>query len=70
MTFLKRYLHQGSLCCREKLGIVDLLALTSLEQLLLITETLLTFFTKQVVLLRRSTVLSLPLQLVFPAYIY
>ncbi len=45
---------------------VDLLELTSLDQLLFILKILLTFFTKQPTLMRRSTVLSLPIQLEFP----
>jgi hypothetical protein len=49
-----------------RLSTVDLLALTSLDRLLLILHTLFTCFTKQVNLMRRSTVLSLPLPLVFP----
>ncbi len=52
---------------RGKLTTVDLLELTSLDQLLLILKTLLTFFTKQDTLMRKSTVLSFPLQLVFLA---
>jgi hypothetical protein len=53
---------------RGQLSTVDLLVLTSLDQLLLILKTLLTFFTKQASLRRRSTLLSLPLQLVFPGF--
>jgi hypothetical protein len=45
---------------RERLVTVDLLVLTNLDQLLLIVK--LYFFTKQAALMRRSTVLSLPLQ--------
>jgi hypothetical protein len=44
---------------------VDLLVLTSLDQLIFILKILFTFDTKQAILIRRSTVLSLPLQLVF-----
>jgi len=45
---------------------VDILVLlTSLDQLLLILKIFM-YFTKQVTLTRRSTVLGLPLQLVFP----
>jgi hypothetical protein len=50
---------------RGRLSTVDLLELASLFQLLVILKTLLTFFTKQVTLVRRPTVLSLPLHLVF-----
>jgi hypothetical protein len=49
---------------------VDLLVLTSLEKLLLKTKILLMCFTKQAILMRRSTLLSLPLQLVFPGVTY
>jgi hypothetical protein len=41
--------------------------LTSLDQLIFKLKILLTLVTKQATLTRRSTVLSLPLQLVFPA---
>ncbi len=51
---------RGSLCT------VDLLVLTSLHQLFLILLIWFAFFTKQAALMRRSTVLSLPLRLVFP----
>jgi hypothetical protein len=44
---------------------VDLLVLTSLEQLILILKILFMYFPKQATLMRRSTVLSLPPQLVF-----
>jgi len=49
-----------------RLSTVDLLALTSLDQLISILKILFTFVAKQATLMRRSTVLSLPLQLVFP----
>ena len=45
-----------------EISTVDLLELACLDQLLLIIKTLLTFFTKQVSLIRRSTVLNLPFQ--------
>jgi hypothetical protein len=47
---------------------IDLLVLTSLDHVLpkLKILLLLTFFTKQATLMRRSTALSLPLQLEFP----
>jgi hypothetical protein len=48
------------------LSTVNLLVLTSLDQLIFKLKILFTFVTKQVTLMRRSTVLSLPLQLVFP----
>jgi hypothetical protein len=44
----------------------DLLVLTSLDQLLLIMKILFMCLTKQGILMRRSTVLSLPFQFVFP----
>jgi len=46
---------------------VDLLVLTSLDQIVFIMKILFTFVTKQVVFMRRSIVLS-PLQLAVPAY--
>jgi hypothetical protein len=49
-----------------RLNTVDLLVLTSLDQLIFILKILFTCFTQQATLMRRSTVLSLPLQLVFP----
>ncbi len=50
---------------RGRLSTVDLLVLTSLDQLLLMMQTLFTFFTKQATLMRNLTMLSLPLQWVF-----
>ncbi len=50
------------------LSTVDLLVLTSLDQLILILKIVFTVVTKQAVLMRRSAVLILPLQLVFPGY--
>jgi hypothetical protein len=44
---------------------VDLLVLISLEDLLFILKILLSFFTKQAALIRRSTVLCLLSQLIF-----
>jgi hypothetical protein len=52
---------------RGKLGTVDLLVQPNLDQLLLILKTFFVLFTKQATLTRKSTVLTLPLQLVFPA---
>jgi hypothetical protein len=49
------------------LSTVDLLVLTSLDQLGFKLKILFSFFTKQATLLRRSTVLSLTPQVVFPA---
>ncbi len=56
----------GNLYKRGRLSTVILLGLTSLYQVLLKVRTLFTFY-KQATLMRRSTVLSLPLRLVFPA---
>jgi len=50
---------------KGRVSTFSLLLLISLDQLLLIKQTL--FTKKQATLMRRSTVLSLPLQLVFPA---
>jgi hypothetical protein len=49
------------------LSTVDLLVLTSLDQLNFILKILFTFFITQTTLMWSSTVLSLPPQLVFPA---
>jgi hypothetical protein len=49
-----------------RLGIVDLLLQAGLNQQLLKIENIIYFFTKPAMLMRRSIVLSLPLQLVFP----
>jgi hypothetical protein len=43
----------------------DLLVLTNLDHVVLIMK-IFTLVTKQVTLMRRSTILSLPVQLVFP----
>jgi hypothetical protein len=45
-----------------RLSTVDRLVLTSLEQLIFILEILFTCFIKQAILIRWSTVMSLPLQ--------
>jgi len=55
---------------KVRLSTVDLLVLTSSDLLLLILKTFLTFFAKQATLMRRSTVLSLPLQQVFPGHTF
>ncbi len=54
--------NQGSLTE----GTVDLLVLTSLNQLLFTLIIVFTFVTKQAIIIKRLTVLSLPVQLVFP----
>jgi hypothetical protein len=46
---------------KGKASVIDLLVLTTLYQLIFILKILFTFFTKQATLMRRSTVLSLPL---------
>jgi hypothetical protein len=54
-----------------KLSTVDLLVLTSLDQVIFIFKILFTYVTKQTTLLRRSIVQSpLPLQLVFPGLVF
>jgi hypothetical protein len=57
----------GTLTEVGRLSTVDLLVLTSLDQVLLILANIISFFTKQATLLKSSNVLSLPIQLVFPA---
>ncbi len=59
----------GNTNWKERPSTGDLLILTSLDQLVLILQTFFTFLTKWATLMRRSTVLSLPLQLVFPVHI-
>jgi hypothetical protein len=49
-----------------RISTVDLLVLTSLDQVLFILKLYFSFFTKQPILMRRSTVRILPRQLVFP----
>ncbi len=62
-----RRFRQGSLTERKaQLSTVDLLVLASLDQLVLKLKILFSFFTKLATLIRRSTILSLPHQLVFP----
>ncbi len=51
-----------------RLSTIDLLVLTNLDKLVFILTILFSFFTKQVTLMRRSTVLSLFPQLVFPGW--
>jgi hypothetical protein len=64
----KVYEHcQGTLTGGGRLSTVDLLVLPSLEQLLFILKILFTSGTNEVALMKRSTVLSTPLQLVFLA---
>ncbi len=59
--------HQRSLTEGGRISTVDLLVLTSLDQLLFILKIFFfTFFTKQATSMRKPTVLILPPQLVFP----
>jgi hypothetical protein len=53
-----------------RLSTVNLLVLACLDKLLFILKISFTFLTKQATLMRRSTVLRLPPQLVFPASMY
>ncbi len=59
------WIHAGNPNWRGWPSTVDLLVLTSLYQLVFILKILFTFVTKQTSLMRRSTVLSFPLQLGF-----
>jgi hypothetical protein len=54
--------NQGILNEREKISTVDLLVLTSSDQLVFILRLYLSLFTKQLDLKRRSIVQSLPFQ--------
>jgi len=58
------------LVLRGRLSTVDLIVLTSLDQLVFLIGNIIFFFTKQATLMRRPSVLSLPPQLVFPAASY
>jgi hypothetical protein len=58
----------GNPSWRGRINTVDLLVLTSLDQLTSKSKKCFTFATKQDTLMRRSTVLSHPLQLVFPGH--
>jgi hypothetical protein len=61
-------LWSGKSYWRGRLGTVDLLVLTRLDELFIL-KILFTVFTKQPTLMRRSTLLSLPIHLVFFALI-
>jgi hypothetical protein len=50
---------------RGMISTIGLLVRTSLDQLLILLKILFAFLTKQAILIWRSTVLSLPLQLAF-----
>jgi hypothetical protein len=58
--------HNREALPKLRFSTVDLLVLTGLDQLLFILKVLFTFLKKPATLMRRSTVQSLPLQLVFP----
>jgi hypothetical protein len=60
------YIPQGTLFEVGRLSTINLLLVTRLDKLLDILQNYLIFFTKQATLMRRSTVLNLTLQLVFP----
>jgi hypothetical protein len=49
---------------------VNLLVLTSLNRFIFILKILFTYITKQVTLMTKSTIRSLPLQLVFPVILF
>jgi hypothetical protein len=55
---------------KGRLSTVGLLVPTNLYQMLFLLKILFAFGTKRATLMRRSTVLSLPIQLVFPAFTY
>jgi len=55
---------------KERLSTIDLFVLTGSDQLIFVMKILFTFVTKQAALLKRTTLLSLPLQLVFPDLTY
>ncbi len=63
---LKKY-KPGNLYLRVRISTVDLLVLISLDQLILYCNLIYLFFTKPAILMRRSTVLNLPLLFVFHA---
>ncbi len=63
----QHYPVQGTLTEGEKLSTVNLLVLTSLDQLIFILKILFTVVTRQADIKRRSTVPSLPFLLAFPA---
>ena len=63
----KNTLVSGKPDRKVRLSTVHLLVLTRLDQLFFILKILFAFVTKQPTLMRRSTVMSLPGKLVFPA---
>jgi hypothetical protein len=59
-------IDSGNPNLKGRINMIDLLVPTSLDQLLFILKLYFSFFTKQPLLMRRSTALSLPLQKGFP----
>jgi hypothetical protein len=59
--------NQGSLAEKGRISTIDLLFWQLVKSTPFYTEKLFGFITKQANLMRRSIVLSLPIQLVFPA---
>ncbi len=68
LAFFQEQMNTGlrEVLLKGRLSTVNLLVPTSLDRLLFILKILFTFFTKQPTSIRRSIVLSLPPQLVFP----
>jgi hypothetical protein len=67
MIIIRRLISPANPNRRGRVSTVDLLVLTSSDQLLLILKMYFSFFTKQPILIRRSTVLNLPDQIGVPA---
>ncbi len=63
---ISKIFQTGNPYLRGRISTIDLLVPTSLEQLLFVIKILFTSFTRHGVLMRRSVVQTLPLQLVFP----
>jgi hypothetical protein len=61
-------MHQRSLTEGGRLSKIDLLVLVRLEELVCMLKIFFTFFVKYTTLMRRSIVLSLPIQIVFPVH--
>jgi len=61
-------MHQRSLTEGGRLSKLDLLVLVRLEELVCMLKIFFTFFVKYTTLMRRSIVLSLPIQIVFPVH--
>jgi hypothetical protein len=60
--YITKIVMSGKPQRREWISTIDLLALSSLDQLLFILKLYFSYFTKQHILMRSSTVLILPLQ--------